>query len=210
LLIFQVLDLLEDAFEDGIGRDVVELSQGCMDALWILKVHVCIPVGLIEPFWLAIVDDLLDFGRIYLDLRCLWSKLLLSNDLVVEETLLAIDLASQVSRLFELLHQPLHDWQDVLEIITRNLMWEYLEWTLHGDERCYHLLSNLNLLTARKIILKLQINIEVASSDGPAHTSQDLVESINIESSTEVARRDQHITDLLELSRGSTVLYANL
>ena len=66
-------------------------------------------------------------------------------------------------------------------------MWEDREGTLHLLERGDDLLGELYFLTASQIICKLKVDVEGAASDGPAHATEDLIEWLNVETSSEVA-----------------------
>jgi hypothetical protein len=60
------------------------------------------------------------------------------------------------------------------------------------------LLSKLNLLTEFKIVLEFQVDVIVAASNAPAHTSEDLIEWLDRESGSKVAGGDHSVADLLQ------------
>ena len=66
-------------------------------------------------------------------------------------------------------------------------MGEDREGTLHLLERSDNLLGEFYLLTARQIIRKLQVDVEGAACDGPAHAAEDFIEWLNVETGSEVA-----------------------
>ena len=66
-------------------------------------------------------------------------------------------------------------------------MGEDRKWTLHLLERGDDLLGELDLLTTCQIVRKLEVDVEGAARDGPAHTTKDFIEWLNVETCSEVA-----------------------
>jgi hypothetical protein len=60
------------------------------------------------------------------------------------------------------------------------------------------LLSKLNLLAKFKIVLEFQVDVIIAASNTPAHTSEDLIEWLDRESGSKVAGGDHSVADLLQ------------
>ena len=58
------------------------------------------------------------------------------------------------------------------------------------------LLSKLDFLSKSEIVFKFQVNIVVTSGDSPAHSSEKLVEHIDIETGSEVTSSDEGIANL--------------
>ena len=54
-------------------------------------------------------------------------------------------------------------------------------------------------MTHVKVVGELDVDVEVGASDGPAHSTEDLVEGVDrVDSRTEVTGGDQDVVDLLE------------
>jgi len=122
----------------------------------------------------------------------------LVGQVVVEKPLFSIDDAASVSALHQLLEQPLHHWKKRVVVKTLDLMGEDFVGRVHDSQAGYHLLCKLNLLTKFEIVFKFQVDVVVAASDAPAHTSEDLIEWLDGESGSEVAGGDQGIAYLLQ------------
>ena len=101
--------------------------------------------------------------------------------------MLACDLTSIVSVLFQLLEEPLDNLDQGLVVTARDLMGEDRKWTLHLLERGDDLLSERYFLTARQIVFKFEVDVEGAACDGPAHAAEDFIEWLNVETCSEVA-----------------------
>jgi len=109
---------------------------------------------------------------------------------VIKEPLLAIDDAASISALQQLLDQPFHHWKKCIVIETLDLMGEDFIGGVHDSQAGHHLLCKFNLLTQFEIVLKFQVDVVVAASDAPAHTSEDFIEWLDGESGSEVASSD--------------------
>lgn len=188
-----------------------------MDTLWILesnslKVSVC-PINSLR---LAIKDDplhlveLISLSDIDLRLFEILIDLLLrlfKELIVIKKALLSIECSSSISALHELFDQPLKDWEDLIVIKTLDLMCCDNEWTLHFFACQLNFLREFNLLSHGHIIFEFDIHIVIGTSDTPAHTSEDLVEWIDIESCSEVPSSDKKVLNVLkQLSLLSLVL----
>lgn len=77
-------------------------------------------------------------------------------------------------------------------------MGENFKRAVHDRQAGHHLLTKLDLLTKFKIVLEFKVDVVVAASDTPAHTSQDFVEWLDREPRSEVAGGDHRIAELLQ------------
>ena len=77
-------------------------------------------------------------------------------------------------------------------------MGENFKRAVHDRQASYHLLTKLDLLTKFKIVLEFKVDVVVATSDTPAHTSEDFVERFDRQPRSEVAGSDHCIADLLQ------------
>ena len=96
-----------------------------MDSFWVLETHFSVSTGFKDPLRFALEDDLFELSRI--DCGCL-SLLnigrVFSPDLVVEQTLAAIDEATLISAFSKYFEEPLDHWNEGTVITSRNLMRE--------------------------------------------------------------------------------------
>jgi hypothetical protein len=112
-------------------------------------------------------------------------------EVVIQEALSPVDRSTGVSALHELVHKPLQDREKHVVIQTFNLMGKELEGTLHELKALHDLFRQAHPLAQIEVIFKVEVNVIVTTSDGPAHATQDLVEGVNGETRTEVASRDE-------------------
>ena len=92
---------MNDLAEDRVSGEVIELTKGCMDTLRVLEAHFCVLVSLVDTLWLAIEDDLFEFGGV--DSVLIRRNGSFVGEFELKDTLLACDLTSVVSVLLQLL-----------------------------------------------------------------------------------------------------------
>ena len=82
-----------------------------MDTLWILQAHLSVLIRLVDSLWLAVEDDLLEFGWVH---ACLVSLFAghdrLVGELVLEDTLTASNHPPIISVFLQFLKEPLYDF----------------------------------------------------------------------------------------------------
>lgn len=173
-----------------------------MNTLWILVVNgFDVLVRQEDSLWLAVEDDLLHPSNLILVVDILldvsssccfiliWRLwFLLEISIVVEESLFPHDLSSVAFGLHELLDEPVDDRVALAVIVPGNIESSQGIGALHDLDGVATLLCKGNLLTQVEVILELNVDIDVATGDTPAHATEDLVEGFNIESSPEVTR----------------------
>ena len=113
-----------------------------MHALRVVERHASVAVGLESALWLAFEDERVEAGRIHV--RFLGHLALV--DAVVEKALFAVNHGTQVSRLANLVYQPLQDRNYVLVVKTLDLVREDLSRALHHLQRLYYFFAELDLL----------------------------------------------------------------
>ena len=142
LIVLDLLNLAHKVLEHRVCAQIVELPQSCVHALRVVKRHASVAVGLESALWLAFEDERVEAGRIHV--RLLGHLAIV--DAVVKEALFAVNHGTQVSRLANLVYQPLQDRNYVLVVKTLDLVREDLSWTLHHLKRLHHLFAELDLL----------------------------------------------------------------
>ena len=78
-------------------------------------------------------------------------------------------------------------------------MRENREGTLHLLQRGHNLLGEGDLLTTGQIVFELKVDIVSATGDRPAHTAENLVEGLDVESGAEITTSDKHVANFLKL-----------
>jgi len=153
-------------------------------------------VGLVNAFWLLREHDIVEHGRVHIDL--LLDAVVLVEQVVVQKTLLAIDSGAGVSGFGQQFNQPFHDGQDISIIQTLDLMREKFEGAVHRLNCLSDFLGELHFLTEFKIVLKVELDLVVRTGNAPAHATEYLVESINLKTGTEIASSNKDVADGLK------------
>lgn len=108
--------------EDLAGGEIVELTKTRMHTLWVLVADLLVFVGLVHSLWLAVEDDLLEFGGV--DLSAFFFRGFGGIQLVVEQTLASVQDAAIVSVFYEDFNEPPDYWEQGLVVQTLNLVGE--------------------------------------------------------------------------------------
>lgn len=106
IVAFHGFNLVQNVLKHCVGRQIVEFSQSGVDTFGIVKSDSSRPICFIDALWLPKENNFIELGRVNTNMVC--SVMIeLIEDIVVEETLLPVDLAALVSGLSELVDQPL-------------------------------------------------------------------------------------------------------
>jgi len=115
--------------------------------------------------------------------------------------LFAIEDTAGVSAVHKLLDEPLDHGQEASVVQTLDLMREHRLAVSHGLESAHYFLSKSDFLSESEVVFEFEVNIVVTTSNGPAHSSEELVKHVDVEASTEVPSSNECVADLLlELS----------
>ena len=117
---------------------------------------------------------------------------------IIQKTLFPIENCPCVSALHEFFNEPLKHWINLTVIKTLDLMCSYHEWTLHFSTGNLDFFREFDFLTHSKIIFEFDINIIVGTSYTPTHASKDLIERVDVQSSSEITSCNQEILDILK------------
>ena len=150
--------------------------------------------NLLDPLYIAILSTSLGSFLLLLIGIARGGKL----ELIVHDGLLLVPLASVVSALHELLDEPLYYWIYLGIIETLDLLGCKEHRAVHLLESGDDFFRDLDLLTHVEVISEFNVDVEVATSYGPAHAAQNLIEGIySGEAGSEVATSDKDVVDFL-------------
>lgn len=207
LLIFKLSDLLDDGLEDLVGGHIIELSESRVHSFGVMESDVLGAVASKNALGLATEHNFLNPLNVTVLLACssIGSLLLLLGSLpselqfVVHYGLLLVSFTPVVTALHELLDEPLNHRVYFRVVETLNLLRREQHGTVHLLECGDDLLGHLDLLTHVQVVRELDVDVEVASRDGPAHTAQDFVEGVDrVETCSEITTCNQNVIDFLD------------